>query len=404
MTAPATSNDGWALRLRIGDVPVRVELSFFLIVGVLGYGVAVQYERGEVVVGATAQRLAVWVGVVLVSIIVHELGHAVVMRLSGVGSHIVVHGMGGLTFPASHIRSRSRRIAVSLAGPLSGLFLLGIPALWVGRTIADPSDLVDLLLFSLVWVNVVWSFVNLLPILPLDGGNVTKEVLDAVTGEQGEVPARIISIVVAALGGLYALRSGLIFAGMFALFFVATNFRVLSERRSGQVAVEVRDAYAALANDDCAAALTTAWATVPRAKAPALRAAAVEIAAWAHVGLGDADAARQVLGRMPPNHEPSGHLRAVIVETDPAERVNATVDEWLSGATTVPPPTAYVRALAGDRLLDPVIERLLAARADTAPKARTAMSQLLVVAGLLSDAARFGPPEVGPDDSEPSAI
>ena len=252
MTAPATSNDGWALRLRIGDVPVRVELSFFLIVGVLGYGVAVQYERGEVgaLVGATAQRLAVWVGVVLVSIIVHELGHAVVMRLSGVGSHIVVHGMGGLTFPASHIRSRSRRIAVSLAGPLSGLFLLGIPALWVGRTIADPSDLVDLLLFSLVWVNVVWSFVNLLPCpLPWTAATSPRRSSMRSPASRERFPLASSPSASPRTGGLYVLRGGLIFAGMFALFFVATNFRVLSERRSGQVAVQVRDAYVALAND-----------------------------------------------------------------------------------------------------------------------------------------------------------
>lgn len=395
MTAPsaeaAGESTGWALKLRIGDVPVRVELSFFLIAGLLGSSIG------------TVEGVAIWVGVVLVSVLVHELGHAVAMRLSGVGSRITLHGMGGLTFPAARIHSRPKRIAVDLAGPLSGIFLLGVPAVWLGRTLDNPSDTVELVIIAMVWVNVAWSLVNLLPILPLDGGNVTKEVLDAVTGEKGEVPARVVSIVVAGAAGLYALRSGLLFAGLFALFFLAMNVRVLSERRNVKVADEVRRAYVALSRDDCEEALSAAWATVPRAKSPDLRAVAVEIAAWAHVGRGDDDAARQVLGRMPPNHEPSGHLRAVVVETDPAERVNATVDEWLAENSVVPPPPAYVRALAVDRLLDPVIERLLAARADTAPTARTAMSQLLVAAGLLSDAARFGPPEIGPTDRNPTA-
>ena len=395
MTAPSTEaadeSTGWALKLRIGDVPVRVELTFFLIAGLLGSSLG------------SVEGVAIWVGVVLVSVLVHELGHAVAMRLSGVGSHIVLHAMGGLTFPAARITSRRKRIAVDLAGPLSGILLLGVPAVWLGRTLDNPSDTVELLIISMVWVNVAWSLVNLLPILPLDGGNVTKEVLDAVTGEKGEVPARIVSIVVAGAAGLYALRSGLVFAGLFALFFLAMNFRVLSERRNVKVADEVRRAYVALSRNDCEAALSVAWAAVPRAKAPDLRAVAVEIVAWAHVGLGDDEAARLVLGRLPPNHEPSGHLRAVLTETDPAERVNATVDQWLSESSVVPPPQAYVQALARDRLLDPVIERLLAARADTGPKARTAMAQLLVVAGLLSDAARFGPPEVGPTSSDPNS-
>jgi Zn-dependent protease len=387
VTAPraetAAESTGWALNLRIGDVPVRIELAFFVIAVLLGISLG------------TVQGVAIWVGVVLVSVLVHELGHAVAMRLSGVRSRIVLHGMGGLTFPAAAIGSRPRRIAVDLAGPLSGLFLLGVPAVWLGRTLDNPSDTVELIILSMVWVNVAWSFVNLLPILPLDGGNVTKEVLDAVTGEKGEVPARVISIAVAGVAGVLALRSGLMFAGLFALFFLAANVRALSERKAGEVTGEVRRAYAALTQDDPDTALALAWAAVPRAKAPDLRAVAVEVAAWAQVAKGDDDAARLALQRMPETHEVSGHLRALLLETDPADRVNATVDAWLAEAA-LPPPPAYVRRLADVGLLDPVIQRLLAAQADAAPQARAGMARLLVAAGLLSDAARFGPPEVGP--------
>lgn len=379
----AAESTGWAVHLRLGDVPVRVELSFFLIAALLGSSLG------------TVQGVAIWVGVVLVSVLVHELGHAVAMRLSGVSSRIVLHGMGGLTIPAASIPSRPKRIAVDLAGPLSGLFLLGVPAVWLSRTLDDPSQVLDLVIFSVVWVNVAWSFVNLLPILPLDGGNVTKEVLDAVTREQGEVPARVVSIAVAGAGGLWALRSGFVFAGMFALFFLAANWRALSERRSGEVAEEVRRAYVALAHDDADTALALAWAAVPRAKPADLRAVAIDVASWAHVALGEDDAARLALRRLPPDHEPSGHLRCVLLETDPAERVNATVDEWLGDGGLLPPP-AYARALDRDGLLDTVIDRLLASRADTAPRARGAMARLLVAAGRLDEAARLGPPEVGP--------
>lgn len=161
----AAESTGWAVHLRLGDVPVRVELSFFLIAALLGSSLG------------TVQGVAIWVGVVLVSVLVHELGHAVAMRLSGVSSRIVLHGMGGLTIPAASIPSRPKRIAVDLAGPLSGLFLLGVPAVWLSRTLDDPSQVLDLVIFSVVWVNVAWSFVNLLPILPLDGGRIVASLL-----------------------------------------------------------------------------------------------------------------------------------------------------------------------------------------------------------------------------------
>ncbi|HMQ28475.1 MAG TPA: hypothetical protein PKA98_20980, partial [Acidimicrobiales bacterium] len=177
MATTAHAEEGWALRFKLGDVPVRVELAFFIVAALLGASLG------------TVMGVAIWVAVVMVSILVHELGHAVAMRAAGVSSRIVLHGFGGLTIPSAAIASRTRRVVVDLAGPLSGLFLLGVPAVWVARTLPDPSASVEILLLSLVWVNVAWSLVNLLPILPLDGGNVTKEVLDVATGGQGEVPA-----------------------------------------------------------------------------------------------------------------------------------------------------------------------------------------------------------------------
>lgn len=386
-TAPAEHSEGWALHLHLGDVPVRIELGFFLVAALLGASLG------------TVKGVAVWVTVVFVSVLVHELGHAVAMRLSGVSSRIVLHGMGGLTIPAGAIRSRSKRIGVDLAGPLSGLFLLGVPAVWLSRTLESPSYDVELVLLSVVWVNVAWSLVNLLPILPLDGGNVTKEVLDVITGEQGEVPARVVSIVVAGAAGLLALRSGMLFAGMFAVFFLATNWRALADRRSARVGDEVRRAYAAVAADDPDTALALVDDALPQAKAQDLRAVAVEVGAWAHVARGEDDEARRALGRLPNQREASGHLQCVLADphvASRADRINFTVDDWVAEDCLLPPP-AYVRRLAADGLLDEVVDRLIASRAEAAPRGRHALRQLLLRAGRYDEATRFGPPEPLPE-------
>ncbi len=386
MAATAHAEEGWALRFRLGDVPVRVEIAFFVVAALLGASLG------------TVMGVAIWVGVVLVSVLVHELGHAIAMRASGVSSRIVLHGFGGLTIPSAAIPSRAKRITVDLAGPLSGLLLLGVPAVWLARTLPDPSAPVEIVLLSLVWVNVAWSLVNLLPILPLDGGNVTKELLDVATGDHGEVPARVVSIVVAAAAGLYALRSGMLFAGMFALFFLTTNWRALSERRTTRVSADVRGAYQALGRDDAAAAWAAAWGAVPDAKNPELRALAVEVAAWAKVIEGDDAGARQALARLPAHHEASGHLRCVLAEpgvVDRADRINLTVDDWVAEDCLLPPPV-YVRRLARDGLLDEVVDRLIASRAEAAPRGRLALRHLLITAGHPEVALRFGPPEPPP--------
>lgn len=386
MATTAHAEEGWALRFKLGDVPVRVELAFFIVAALLGASLG------------TVMGVAIWVAVVMVSILVHELGHAVAMRAAGVSSRIVLHGFGGLTIPSAAIASRTRRVVVDLAGPLSGLFLLGVPAVWVARTLPDPSASVEILLLSLVWVNVAWSLVNLLPILPLDGGNVTKEVLDVATGGQGEVPARVVSIVVAGVAGLYALRVGMVFAGMFALFFLATNWRALADRRTTRVSADVRAAYEALGRDDAAAAWAGAWGAVPDAKNADLRALAVEVAAWAKVVEGDDAAARQALARMPAQHGASGHLRCVLAEpgvVDRADRINLTVDDWVAEDCLLPPPV-YVRRLARDGLLDEVVDRLIASHAEAAPRGRHALRHLLVAAGHPELALRFGPPEPPP--------
>lgn len=123
------------------------------------------------------QFFLIWVAVVFVSILVHELGHAFAFRACGVGASVVLHAMGGLAIPWDHMTGRWRRVGVSLAGPGAG-FLLAL-AVWASNrsypwALNGPEAMFAY--FSLVWVNVAWGAVNLLPVVPLDGGKVSEEV------------------------------------------------------------------------------------------------------------------------------------------------------------------------------------------------------------------------------------
>src|SRR5918912_714574 len=59
-----------------------------------------------------------------------------------------------------------RDLVVSLAGPLTGLLLIGLPALYYHRSATGLSANWDAILTDIVFVNLAWSVLNLLPVLP----------------------------------------------------------------------------------------------------------------------------------------------------------------------------------------------------------------------------------------------
>ena len=186
------------LSFRLFGFPVRIHPLFWLGAALLGAGAL---DRGLVF-------MLVWIAVVLVSILVHELGHAFAFRAFGTGSHVVLYVFGGLAVPWNDVRYRWQRILVALAGPVAGFLLCGLVyasqhfGKWV--PVDDRSALMWLYLY-LVWVNLYWGVFNLLPVFPLDGGKVSQEVCGTIWRRNGLRVALEISIAVAGLVALYSL-------------------------------------------------------------------------------------------------------------------------------------------------------------------------------------------------------
>jgi len=214
-------------------IPVRIEPFFWI------GAVFLAYNLGD------ARLIIMWVAVVLVSVLVHELGHAIALKLFGQSSSIVLHGFGGLTFSQRRL-SRARSIVVSLAGPLTALALLGIPALLLrdsdyGFELAmdyargDQAFGLWPMIFFAAYVNIWWSIANLLPIRPLDGGNVLTEIV-------GIQPARLVSIVVASAGAVWAYTHADAF--QFAAFFAGILALInLSEYRKASQGLRAPSAF-----------------------------------------------------------------------------------------------------------------------------------------------------------------
>jgi membrane-associated protease RseP (regulator of RpoE activity) len=197
---------------RIFGIPVRVEPVFLVIMAFLGLQLAEEDWR----------LVLIWVGVAFVSILVHELGHALTLKAFGQDSEIHLQGFGGVTISRRRL-SRGRSIAVSVAGSISALVLLWLPMRtlngsdWILRQSTWTQNAV---LFA-AYVNLWWSVANLLPIRPLDGGNVATELF-------GAPAARRISLVVALGGGIWALQHDQQLAGLFALLLAFQTWQEIS--------------------------------------------------------------------------------------------------------------------------------------------------------------------------------
>ncbi|MFY9561608.1 MAG: site-2 protease family protein [Terriglobales bacterium] len=165
---------------RLFGIEIRVHLTFFFLLFFV-WGL----EKGTQDSTAALRGLGL-VGIVFGSVILHELGHALVARRAGVPAKgIVLLPIGGVTIldeaqalPDS-ANAWKRDIRIAVAGPLVNLLLAGvsalvlltvIPGFQLGRPLVHSSNL----LRSLVWANVYLGLFNLLPAYPMDGGRVLR--------------------------------------------------------------------------------------------------------------------------------------------------------------------------------------------------------------------------------------
>ncbi len=168
------------LRFRLAGIPFAVTPYFWIGSAIFGAGAA----RGP----NALLLLAVWIACVFVSVVLHELGHALAGRQVGVEPSVVLYQMGGLTYLPGPALSRGQHIYVSLAGPAAGFLTLvcvlaaryGLATTGVGDWV-DSGPMTSLVVHEamedLVFTNGVWTVFNLLPILPLDGGQVLRDIL-----------------------------------------------------------------------------------------------------------------------------------------------------------------------------------------------------------------------------------
>jgi stage IV sporulation protein FB len=142
-----------------------------------------------------------------------------------------LHGFGGVTFLPGASFSRGQHIVVSAAGPAAGL-MLGLVILVAQWWVSDLPPLLRVAVFHGLYVNFFWTFLNLLPIQPLDGGQILGQVL----GPSRTHISSWIGFALAALLCVWALSNRLIFAAVMLALLAYYNFQ--RERVEGGVVTQ----------------------------------------------------------------------------------------------------------------------------------------------------------------------
>lgn len=203
-----------ALRFRVAGFPVQVHPLFLLTA--VASGLSGWWTPG---------RVAVWCGVVFLSVLIHELGHALAFRRFGHGASIALHGLGGTTSSTGGRTLTHRQdLWLSLAGPAAGFALGGgVLALQLLTPVGQAGGLVGYAVSALLWANFGWGILNLMPILPLDGGHAMAAVIRHRAGNRYEWLIRGISLATAAVGLVLSIVWRSFWLGGFALVLGALN-------------------------------------------------------------------------------------------------------------------------------------------------------------------------------------
>jgi len=195
----------------IGSIPVSVSPWYLLLLFF--------WLRGDVVAGI------IWACVVTFSILIHELGHALVAHYYKLSPRILLWGLGGLTFHEQARRDRHDALIIA-AGPGAGLLLGAI--VFVASLFLPSTPRGDQAIEMLLWVNILWSFVNLLPLWPLDGGQLFRlGLLQFLKPTTAEKITHVVSIglLVLAIGVAFYLQS--FFFGILVAFGIWRNVQAL---------------------------------------------------------------------------------------------------------------------------------------------------------------------------------
>ena len=226
------------IRFVLFRIPVTISPFFWILACILGY-IWSKHSSGIDTFAFVAVVLAVFF-----SILVHEMGHALVVRyIFGATPVVILQGLGGVTIYDRYFYYRKPgrwgQILISFAGPLAGFMLSAICLLLLvffftwGPEDQDPSyfSYLSFFLFAVFVIGMFWGILNLMPVYPLDGGQIFREVCLMVSPRNGMNASLVVSAAVGTMITLLSLGRGEPFIALMFGILAWQSIQMLQTRR-----------------------------------------------------------------------------------------------------------------------------------------------------------------------------
>ncbi len=207
------------IQFSLFNIPVRVQPWFWITLALIGG--AFRANSKEALFSMLLFMLAGFI-----SILVHELGHALTAKYFGKRVEIVLQAFGGYAaYSGGGPLSKLQTLAITAAGPAIQI-LLGVAVMIPTESFDGLSEQGEKFFTILYVISFLWAILNLLPVLPMDGGRLMETILG---------PHRIrltlkISIAVAILVAILGLKfTGSFLLPMFMGLMAYESYKALKE-------------------------------------------------------------------------------------------------------------------------------------------------------------------------------
>lgn len=200
-------------------IPITVEPWFWLTMAFIGGGMSANSTQDFF-------NLALFIMAGFISILIHEMGHALTIRKFGLPTQVTLSAFGGYATHPAGVLSRKKSFLVTAAGP--GLqIIFGIIVFIIAKNMTYPSFQIYYFIYWLWKVSFIWAIFNCLPIFPLDGG----QMLASILGPRRAKGLHITGIAFAVVIGLIGFKFGQPFVAMFMGLFAWQNYQMLQQTR-----------------------------------------------------------------------------------------------------------------------------------------------------------------------------
>jgi len=202
------------IRLK-GVIPIHIYPIFWVLSFAIGF-----------INSSSIFEIFIWVGIVFISVLIHEYGHALTALFFGQRAHIDLLGFGGLTHRHGKKLKKWQDFLIIFNGPLAGFLFCS--ACYGLLLFVQPGQngLLMYILQSTILINLFWTVLNLLPIQPLDGGHLLSIALEGLFGIKGLKIALFVSMILAGLMTALGFLTHQLFIGVIFFMFAFENYRL----------------------------------------------------------------------------------------------------------------------------------------------------------------------------------